>query len=426
MGTWSSLPFGNDTAKDWAWGLEKSDGAELLTQTIQTALKQEKVVDAPEAEKAVAAAAVIASAAADPVRGVSADIKAWIHTQAYVPTKQLIADAIRVLDRVTEESELRELWEEADGLDGWLKSINKVRDRLLAAKQSQLPDRKPRKPGMPRALHKLLERYEAEPSEELRERIRKKIEAVKEPDNGTADTKYREPLALAARYGLLDEVRILLTKGANPSGGTAVLSGAAPFVEACARGHLEVAEVLRQAGAEIFDEVEQDVEDGLLGQVIADQMDVYGIPQKPVGYRYCLALFSAARHGPPAAANYLVGLGADLRQSDLNGETLLHKAAAGNNVPMLRFLLEAGLDVNSRKGTHADTVLHYAVQNGSVESVTFLLENGADPNAIEKFEGSEHRWYNTPLDIINKNKKEISAVLKKYGGKKAKQVMAEK
>lgn len=419
MGTWSSKPFGNDTALDWAFGLKDADGMTLIADTIRNTLEQKGELDAPIAEASIAAAAVIAAAAAEPVRSVSQDIGRWIRTQGYVPDKRLIGDAIKVLDRIMTGSELRDLWAEQDALESWVKATGAVRDKLTAAKKQALPVRKPRKPGMPRSFHKLLERYGDDPSDQVRAKIRKKVESMKDPDAATRDTNYREPLALLAEHGLLEEARLLLDKGANPSGGSAKIPGKTPFDAACCNGHIEIAEMLHKAGAEVFDEVDDDI-DG----IVREQMDVRGVEAKPVGYRYCLALFIVARRGTPATADYLVGLGADLSQSDLNGETLLHKAAEGGNVAMLEFLVAAGLDVNNKKGLHAESPLHYAVQSNKIESVKFLLENGADVNAIESFEGSEHRWYNTPLDFAeSENTKPIIALLKKYGAKRAVEIV---
>ena len=427
MGTWSSSPFGNDTAKDWAWGLSDAGGSALIDRTIQAVVTAKKDIDAPIAEEAIAAATVVAAAAGDPIRGVSADIKRWINTQGYVPTKKLIGESMKAIDRITRDSELRDLWDESHGLEGWVKATAKVRDKLVEAKKSALPKRKPKKPGTPRALYKMLERYDEEPSDELKARIRRAVERIKDPNRGGKETKHQEPLSLVARRGLIDEVRLLLEMGADPSGYTAIISAEPPFVAACVGGHLEVAELLREAGADVHEEVERDLENEFLGDAILAQMEVRGVEPKKRGYRYCLALFAVARRGTPEAVEYLLSLGADLNQSDLNGETLMHKAAEGNNVAMLRYLAEKGLDINARVGKTAEAVVHSAVERKAFDALKFLLENGADPNPIESYEGSEHQWYNTPLDMAaGPHQKKNRALLRKHGGKTAKEIMGNK
>ena len=421
MGTWSSAPFGNDTAKDWALHLEASQGAALVSDTIQRCLKEKSQVDAAVAAETIAAATVIAAAAYEPVRGVSADIKSWIRLQGFVPTKKLVNESRRAVKRVMKDSELRDLWEESDGLEEWSRATRKVVDKLQAV--SDLPQRKPRKPGMPRSLCKLLERYDTDPSDDVRARISKKIRSLKDPNVQNRDSGYREPLSLVAARGLLEDVRYLLEQGANPSGAPHTYSGSTPFVEACAGGHLDVAEALIEAGTDVFTEVDHDAGDGFLGDAVVDQMEVRGIAPKQKGDRYCAALFAVARRGPPEAADFLCGLGAELRDTDLNGETLMHHAAEYENVPMLTYLVDAGMDPNARKGTYAETALHYAVSNNKLESARFLLENGADPNAIESVNGRKHHWRRTPLDNVNGSRqREIVALLKKHGGKSAEEI----
>lgn len=65
---------------------------------------------------------------------------------------------------------------------------------------------------------------------------------------------------------------------------------------------------------------------------------------------------------------------------DFYGETALHKAAAAGDVPAMKELLEAGLDVNDRSSADGATPLHQACRLEQVEAVAVLLARGADPN----------------------------------------------
>ena len=61
MGAWSHEPFGNDTACDWAYGLENAKDLKYIEETLDRIIDaEEDYVDASDAEEAVAAAEVVA------------------------------------------------------------------------------------------------------------------------------------------------------------------------------------------------------------------------------------------------------------------------------------------------------------------------------------------------------------------------------
>ncbi|MCI1696911.1 suppressor of fused domain protein [Aneurinibacillus aneurinilyticus] len=66
------------------------------------------------------------------------------------------------------------------------------------------------------------------------------------------------------------------------------------------------------------------------------------------------------------------------------GESLLHVAAQGENIELLKFLVQKGLDVNiGRKndGKRCVTPLHNAAEYGSIKTARWLLECGANIDA---------------------------------------------
>ncbi|KAJ1478157.1 ankyrin repeat-containing domain protein, partial [Baffinella frigidus] len=60
------------------------------------------------------------------------------------------------------------------------------------------------------------------------------------------------------------------------------------------------------------------------------------------------------------------------------GDTLLHSAASGGHVNVLRELLARGALLHTRN-TLGCTALHAAAMHGSDEAIHFLLDHGADP-----------------------------------------------
>lgn len=129
MGAWSHEPFGNDTAADWAWGLDDSNDLEYIENAL-AAVEDEDEVDASVAEEAIAAIDVLAKALGKgtPPDAYSESAMQWIERVKPVVGRELRERAIQVLNRVLEDSsELRELWEDSDDYEAWQASVAALR-----------------------------------------------------------------------------------------------------------------------------------------------------------------------------------------------------------------------------------------------------------------------------------------------------------
>ncbi|CAK9111616.1 unnamed protein product [Durusdinium trenchii] len=150
---------------------------------------------------------------------------------------------------------------------------------------------------------------------------------------------------LAAENGHLEVVQLLLEAGADKdaadANGTTALHMAAVFE------HLEIMELLLEAGAD------------------QDAANADGTT----------ALYIAARGGHVEAVRLLLGAGARLDATD--GETPLYIAAQKGHLEVVRLLLEAGADKDAAT-TNGETALYIAAQNGNLNVVRLLLEAGAD------------------------------------------------
>ena len=125
---WGTGSFENDYAADWLRKLETITPDDL-TQIFVQAADHPGYLEAPAASVAVAAAEVIAALNGSPAAGVPTQIIQWT-TNRQPPTPDLTALALRALQRVRKNSELKDLWLEADGLNDWIAAIQDLQTRV--------------------------------------------------------------------------------------------------------------------------------------------------------------------------------------------------------------------------------------------------------------------------------------------------------
>ena len=126
-------------------------------------------------------------------------------------------------------------------------------------------------------------------------------------------------------------------------------------------------------------------------------------------------LHKACVKGDIEAVKQFLGDGVDVNAKDEDGWTPLHLAASDGHKEVVELFIDKGVDVNA-KDEDSWTPLHSAVQSlGHREVTELLIAAGADVNAKSENGGA-------PLDITISA--EISAILRKHGGKTKKELEA--
>ncbi len=126
MGVWSHQPFGNDTASDWAYGLDTAQDLSYTESTMDKVLAPSEYVEAADAEAAVAAVEVLAKLLG---RGTQVDtyteaVDAWVVSMPQTPTRSLLEKAEQTLERIlSQDSESLELWAETADFAAWQESL---------------------------------------------------------------------------------------------------------------------------------------------------------------------------------------------------------------------------------------------------------------------------------------------------------------
>jgi len=134
MGAWSHEAFGNDSACDWAYGLQEVEDLSLVEAALDS-VAPDGYLDASEASEALAAAEVIARLRGHPgySNAYTEVADDWVAATRLTPPEAMVQRALAVLDRVGgDESELKELWDDSDSAEDWQASLADLRQRLLA------------------------------------------------------------------------------------------------------------------------------------------------------------------------------------------------------------------------------------------------------------------------------------------------------
>jgi hypothetical protein len=140
MGAWGHGSFDNDDAADWVFELEDATDDSVLERTLTAVASAppDAYVESPEAASALAAAEVVASAATGSREALAAGgsysegALAWVERHGSSVRAELVPLALAAVRRARENSELRELWDEAEP-DDWLAEVADLERRLQSA-----------------------------------------------------------------------------------------------------------------------------------------------------------------------------------------------------------------------------------------------------------------------------------------------------
>jgi hypothetical protein len=122
MAGWATGSFENDNAQAWLPQLT-SLSVEDLQPLLSRAADNADYLEAPDSSIAVAAAEAVAALKGAPPTALPKEMAAWVHEARSNSKDDLIPAlaslAVRAIQRVRTNSELKDLWLEADGLNEW-------------------------------------------------------------------------------------------------------------------------------------------------------------------------------------------------------------------------------------------------------------------------------------------------------------------
>jgi hypothetical protein len=132
MGTWGSDSFENDDASDWVADFCDAPDQSLIVNTLSAIanMDADEYLEAPDCSVGIAASEVVAALKSAPNPNLSDDTKNCLSSLRIKADPSLVALALKAMERIRTNSELKELWDESESPDEWYQSLSSLERRL--------------------------------------------------------------------------------------------------------------------------------------------------------------------------------------------------------------------------------------------------------------------------------------------------------
>jgi len=199
------------------------------------------------------------------------------------------------------------------------------------------------------------------------------------------------PLVDASRKGNIEEVKALLSKGANVNDlrkrGDMALGDTA-LIEASKHGHMEIVKLLLKEGADVNTSGEFGRYTALKAACEHGHIEIVklllkeGADVNAYNERWDSTLIATSRNGHIEIVKLLLKEGADVNAYNEGDDTALIAASRSGHIEIVKLLLKEGAYVNSR-GSLGETALIAAYSR--LDIVKLLLNNGANLNDVDNY-----------------------------------------
>jgi|SRR5882724_1731315 len=132
MGTWGSDSFENDDASDWIADFCDAPGKELISIALSRVAEMDPLAfpDAPECRIGIAAAEVVAALEGKGNPYIPSAAKQCVSRSTIKFDSNLVSLALKAVQRIKTDSELKQLWDESENPDEWYSSLDNLEVRL--------------------------------------------------------------------------------------------------------------------------------------------------------------------------------------------------------------------------------------------------------------------------------------------------------
>lgn len=128
MPGWGSGSFENEDAQKFLGALHSKQPEDL--QILLAHAADHGYLEAPESSVAIVTAEVVATAKGHPPQTVPREIAEWVGKVEGAPSAEMSELARCAVERVRTNSELKDLWLEAEGLNEWSAGLRNLEERL--------------------------------------------------------------------------------------------------------------------------------------------------------------------------------------------------------------------------------------------------------------------------------------------------------
>lgn len=132
MDAWGTGVFENDDAEGWVDELEKYHDDSFILDTLLAVNQNLGYLKLPEASCGLASAEIVASAFGEMNPELPDEVQDWIQTNSLTANPELPSIALRAVLRIKANSELKELWDEAEDKEEWYQTLIDLENRLGA------------------------------------------------------------------------------------------------------------------------------------------------------------------------------------------------------------------------------------------------------------------------------------------------------
>ena len=132
MGAWGADSFENDDASDWLADFCDGPDTELTSTALSTVAEMDAAdyLEAPECSVGIAAAEVVAAQKGAPNANLNDEAKKCFASLEIKTDPGLVSLALKALERIKTNSELKELWDESENPAEWYQAVGNLEARL--------------------------------------------------------------------------------------------------------------------------------------------------------------------------------------------------------------------------------------------------------------------------------------------------------
>jgi len=126
MGAWGFKTFENDYALDWVDSLICQNKKDMVIRALKEIELNNEYIEGPECSEALCAIELISSIKSEDSSNLTEELLEWINEKRGLLMKSItfsqseIDLAISTLQKIINDSELKELWQESDNYQEWI------------------------------------------------------------------------------------------------------------------------------------------------------------------------------------------------------------------------------------------------------------------------------------------------------------------